>query len=100
MIARVWRATAAHPGQYRRVFEEEVLHDLQEVPGFRGAYLLADGPELVTLTLFDSMAAVRRFAGDGYEHEHVTPAARATLLRSDPAVRHYEVLAQADGPGG
>jgi hypothetical protein len=37
------------------------------VEGYRGAYLLRreipEGAEFVTLTLFDSMDAVRRFAG-------------------------------------
>jgi hypothetical protein len=63
----------------------------------RGAYLLArenDGAvEIRTLTLFDSLDAVRRFAGDDHERERVTPAARATLLDSDAVVRHFDVLA-------
>lgn len=98
MIARVWRARAATPDPYREVFTTEVAAELAAVPGFRGAYLLArgDGPETVlrTLTLFDTLDAVRGFAGAGYEREHVTPAARATLLGSDPAIRHYDVLAE------
>ncbi|WP_219470508.1 hypothetical protein [Nonomuraea rhizosphaerae] len=98
MIARVWRATTGTPERYRLVFEEEVLRELGGVPGFRGAYLLArprDGlTEIRTVTLFDSPQAVRRFAGEDWEREHVTPAARATLASSDPMIRHFTVLTE------
>lgn len=99
MIARVWRARTGGPGHtadYRRVFEGEVLGHLRGVAGFHGAYLLArQGPgsmEIATLTLFDSLDAVRRFAGEDPERAQVTPAARATLLDADPVVRHFDVL--------
>lgn len=98
MIARVWRARAATPDPYHEVFTTDVAAELTAVPGFRGAFLLArpDGPETVlrTLTLFDTLDAVRAFAGSGYEREHVTAAARAALLESDPEIRHYDVLAR------
>lgn len=101
MIARVWRARATTPDPYREVFTSEVAAELAAVPGFRGAYLLArpDGPETVlrTLTLFDTLDAVRAFAGSAYEREHVTPAARAAILGSDPRIRHYDMLARLRG---
>ena len=101
MIAREWRARAAAPGPYHEVFTGQVASELTAVPGFRGAYLLArpDGPETVlrTLTLFDALDDVRAFAGPAYEREHVTSAARAVILGSDPVIRHYDVLAQVPG---
>lgn len=97
MIARVWRARAESADPYREVFTTEVAPALTAIPGFQGAYLLArpDGPltALRTLTLFDALPAIQAFAGPAYEREHVTPAARATLLGSDPLIHHYEVLA-------
>lgn len=99
MIARIWDARTSGPGdtqRYQQVFDTEVLSQLSGVPGFRGAYLLAredDGAMAIrTMTLFESLAAVRRFAGQDYQREHVTPRARATLLGSDPAITHFEVL--------
>jgi hypothetical protein len=78
------------------VFETEVLERLSQVAGFRGAYLLGRQDRgfmaLRTLTLFESLEAVREFAGDRYERERVTPQARAALLDSDPAIRHFDVL--------
>ncbi|MFD0690164.1 antibiotic biosynthesis monooxygenase [Actinomadura fibrosa] len=99
MIARVWQARTSGPRtteEYRRVFQTEVLTSLRGIEGFRGAYLLArsdgDAVGIETVTLFESLDAVRSFAGKGYEREHVTPAARAVLLDSDPLIRHFDVL--------
>ncbi|HEX3489695.1 MAG TPA: hypothetical protein VHU92_10130 [Streptosporangiaceae bacterium] len=111
MIARIWDARTNGPRdtqRYRQVFDTEVLDHLSGVAGFRGAYLLASDDHqdqdhghhgvtaIRTITLFESMAAVRRFAGDDYQRERVTPQARATLLTSDPAIAHYEVLSLRD----
>jgi heme-degrading monooxygenase HmoA len=100
MIARSWTARTADRDaaeRYRQVFTTEVLEHLRAVPGFGGAYLLARESEesvrVRTLTLFDSLDAVRHFAGDPYDRERVTPAARATLLDSDPVICHFDVLA-------
>jgi heme-degrading monooxygenase HmoA len=99
MIARIWDARTAGQDateQYREVFETEVLDHLSEVAGFRGAWLLARQDRGVmairTLTLFDSLRAVREFAGERFERERVTPLARAALLSSDPVIRHFDVL--------
>jgi hypothetical protein len=108
--------------RYQQVFDTEVLDHLSGLAGFRGAYLLArdhrqdddhqdEGHQghsrqvhshqdhghhgvtaIRTITLFESIAAVRLFAGDDYQRERVTPQARATLLTSDPTIAHYEVL--------
>ena len=48
--------------------------------------------EFVTLMSFDSLAAVRTFAGEDYEVAVVPPQARALLLRFDERSTHYEVL--------
>jgi heme-degrading monooxygenase HmoA len=99
MIARVWQARTADrqaTRQYQHVFDGDVLGELQHTPGFHGALLLAHPGEAATrirtLTLFESMDDVRRFAGRDSDREHVTPAARAALLDSDPVVRHFDVL--------
>jgi heme-degrading monooxygenase HmoA len=100
MIARIWTARTSSlqaTQRYHHVFETEVLEHLGVVAGFRGAYLLArpdrGAMAIRTLTLFESLEAVRRFAGEDYERERVTRQARATLLDSDPAIQHFDVLA-------
>jgi heme-degrading monooxygenase HmoA len=99
MIGRMWRGWA-NPDQataYETHFQGEVLESLSAVPGCHGGYLLrhdaADGTEFITLTLFDSLDAVRAFAGDNYEQAVVAPAAQAALRDYERTVRHYTIVA-------
>ena len=75
-----------------------MLPGIHRVDGYLGAYLLRDdGPdevEFVTITLFDSLDAVREFAGDDFEVAVVPPEARRLLSRFDERSRHYETLAE------
>jgi heme-degrading monooxygenase HmoA len=100
MIGRVWRGWADETGAtaYEAHFREEVQGALAAVPGCHGGYLLRhdsdDGVEFVTLTLFDSLDAVRAFAGEGYEQAVVAPAAQAALRDYERTVRHYTIVAE------
>ena len=102
MIARVWRGRAlpANADGYEQHFRGEVLPELKRLEGFRGASLLrreADGlVEFVAVTRFDSLAAVRRFAGDDHERAVVAPAARRLLHDYDERVAHYEDVSLLD----
>lgn len=97
-ILRLWkgRATAAKAGDYVRHASQTVFPEVQSLPGHRGAYLLrrsvANGVELTVLTLWDSMDAVRGFAGPDPERAVVEPAARAALSDFEETVTHYEVV--------
>jgi heme-degrading monooxygenase HmoA len=74
-----------------------VLPGLKPVDGYRGGYVLrADGGaevEFVVINFFDSLDAVRRFAGAEYTVAVFEPEARALLSRVEPFARHYEVRA-------
>jgi hypothetical protein len=63
--------------------------------GYQGAYLLRrvvpGEVEFVTLTMFESLDAVRAFAGVDYEAAVVPPPARALLARFDQRSIHSEV---------
>jgi heme-degrading monooxygenase HmoA len=82
---------------------QSVRPNLEQSAGFRGLYLLRrrgrEEVEFLVLTLWDSMDAVRAFAGDQPELAVVEPEARAALLRFDHTVSHYEVLAAPDVAG-
>jgi hypothetical protein len=97
-ILRLWRgrATAAKAGDYVRHASKTVFPEVQSLPGHRGAYLLrrsvGNGVEFTVLTLWDSMDAVRGFAGPDPERAVVEPAARAALSDFDATVTHYEVV--------
>ncbi|GAB3403717.1 hypothetical protein [Flindersiella endophytica] len=95
MICRIWSArtsSRAAADSYQRIFETSVVADLRGIDGFRGAYLLRDDLELRTLTMFDSLDAIRAFAGDHYEQAHVTPQAQAVLADYDREVRHFDAI--------
>jgi heme-degrading monooxygenase HmoA len=100
MIARMWRgwaASTADADAYESHYRSEVLDSLQGVAGFTGARLLRrlagdDGEiELISVTFFDDLDAVRRFAGPGYEIAVVAEGARRVLSRFDEHVTHHEV---------
>jgi uncharacterized protein len=103
MILRMWRARsrAEKTGEYVQHAIKKVLPALRAIEGHRGAYLLrraVDGAvELVVLTLWESMAAVRRFAGAEPEKAVVEPEARAILSGFDEFVTHFEVVHRAEG---
>jgi heme-degrading monooxygenase HmoA len=102
MIARVWAAqtTPAHAPAYVTHFNSHVLPAVRQLDGFAGATLLQrpDGAavELVVITCWRSLDAIRAFAGDDLERAVVADEATALLTRFDARVRHYEITAQAD----
>jgi len=101
VIARMWQGwtRAEEADRYDRLYRTEVLSDLRQVPGFRGARLLrrtvAGETEFVSLTFFDDLEAIRAFAGPEYETAVVAEEARKVLVRFDERVRHYEIAFEA-----
>jgi len=99
MITRVWHGwtTHANAAAYEQLLRDDVLPGIDRIVGFAGASLLrretADGVEFVTLTRWNSLDAVRAFAGEDYERAVVPPEARALLSRFDETSLHYETVA-------
>jgi hypothetical protein len=103
VIARIWHGWSRdeRADAYERLVSSEVLPSIHRIDGFAGYELLrADsdegGREFVTVTYFQSLDAVRAFAGEEYELAVVPPEARELLTRFDERSRHYEVLARSD----
>lgn len=105
MIVRSWRGygAVAEAEAYPQHLLQSVRPKLERLPGFRGLYLLRrrelDEIEFLVLTLWESMDAVRAFAGEQPELAVVEAGARAALVRFDNTVGHYEVLASPDRAG-
>jgi heme-degrading monooxygenase HmoA len=99
MVVRSWRGYAAvsESQAYPKHLLQSVRPKLEQLAGFRGLYLLRrqgqEEVEFCVLTLWDSMEAVRAFAGDQPERAVVESEARAALVRFDDSVSHYDVLA-------
>lgn len=96
MITRVWRGwTAAEDADaYERFLLTELFPSLQQIPGFIGAEVLRrpdqDEVAFVTLTRFDSLDAIRAFAGDDYNVPVLEPTARALLSRYEEHAEHFD----------
>jgi heme-degrading monooxygenase HmoA len=98
MIARLWRGVAVggNADAYQRHATNTVFPALRDIAGHRGAYLLKRAmggrTEFLAVTIWDSMDAVRSFAGTDPETAIVEPEARAVLAEFDNFARHYEVV--------
>lgn len=99
MIARIWHGwtTPGNADQYEALLKEEIFVGIQNrrIPGFQSIQLLrreaGEEVEFVTIMRFDSLEAVREFAGDDYEGAVVPEKARAILSHFDERSQHYEI---------
>lgn len=99
MICRLWHGwtTPEKADRYEALLRDDIFVRIaaRAIAGYRGIELLrrpaGETVEFVTLMWFDSLEAVRSFAGEAYEQAVVPPAARALLLRWDERSVHYEV---------
>jgi heme-degrading monooxygenase HmoA len=102
MIARIWRgATRAGDAEaYVAYLEETGLKEYRATPGNAGAWVLwrtvGDRAEIVTLSLWPDMDAVRGFAGDDVERAVFYPEDDRFLVERALTAEHYEAV----GAGG
>ncbi len=102
MISRIWHGytTHANADAYESLLKSEIFTGIgdRRIPGYRGIQLfrrpLGAEVEFITVMWFDSIDAVRVFAGDDYEACVVPPKARAILSHFDERSQHYEVKAE------
>ncbi len=100
MVSRIWRGWTSHDNAaaYQSLLETEILPGIagRQIEGYGGAHLLrrdlVDEVEFVTVLWFESLDAVRSFAGEDYEAAVVPARARALLSRYDDRSAHYRVL--------
>ena len=96
MITRLWRGwtTVDNADAYERFLLEELFPSMRQIPGFRGADVLRrsehDEVVFVTLTRFDSIVAIKAFAGGDYETPVLEPQALALLARYEERALHFE----------
>lgn len=98
MIARTWRGwTKVEEAEaYVEYLLETGIKAYRETPGNLAAYILrrddADRTEFVTLTFWESMDAVARFAGEDVEQAVFYPEDDRFLVARETRVRHFEVI--------
>jgi heme-degrading monooxygenase HmoA len=97
VIARVWRGRTPpeNADAYQELLATTILPGIDRVQGFRGAELfrrdLGGEVEFMTVTRFDSVDAVREFAGEDYERAVVSEEAHRLLSSYDERVAIYEL---------
>ena len=98
MIARVWhgRVPAGKADAYYAYLQRTGLADYAATPGNRGVWVLrrteGDVVHYSLMTLWESLAAIERFAGDAPERARYYPEDADYLLECEPLVTHFEVL--------
>jgi len=96
VITRLWRGWTAreNAGLYETFLLTELFPAMRQIQGFRNADVLrrSDGDEVafVTLTRFDSLDAIRAFAGEQYEVPVLEPRALELLSRFDDRAYHFD----------
>ncbi|WP_286929458.1 MULTISPECIES: hypothetical protein [Aeromicrobium] len=106
MIMRRWRGAvrAQDADAYIAHQDDTGVREYRATPGNRGVFVLrrplGDLVEVVTLSLWDSMEDVRRFAGEQPEVAVFYPGDDELLVEKDLHVDHWEVTgADLDLPG-
>jgi heme-degrading monooxygenase HmoA len=97
MIARTWRGTVRQSDgdAYARYMQDTGVAAYAATPGNRGVWMLrrnvGDLAEFVMFTLWDSLDAVKAFAGDDHERAVFYPEDDRFLVDRDHTAKHYEV---------
>jgi heme-degrading monooxygenase HmoA len=100
LVARLWHGVVptTKGDAYAAYLHETGVKDCRATPGNRGVQILrrADGADthFLFISFWDSLAAIRAFAGDDLERARYYPEDRAYLRELEPRVTHYEVLAR------
>lgn len=109
MIARIWHGVtdAGRADEYFNYLRETGLSDYQNTPGNQGILVLRrienDAAHFHLLTLWQSIEAIKPFAGERIEKARYYEKDTEYLIELEPEVQHFEVLAQFNrrsSPGG
>ncbi len=99
MISRIWHGwtTKTNADTYESLLRKEIFVGIKarNIEGYKGIQLLRrelnNETEFITIMWFDSIGAVRIFAGEDYERAVVPESARKVLSRFDERSQHYVV---------
>ncbi|HEY7786771.1 MAG TPA: hypothetical protein VIB00_18720 [Pyrinomonadaceae bacterium] len=98
MVVRMWhgRVPTNKARAYRDFVNQKAIPDYRSVQGNVSVHILereeGDITHFITLTFWDSLEAIRGFAGDDLERAKYYPEDNDFLLEFEPRVVHYEVV--------
>jgi heme-degrading monooxygenase HmoA len=99
LIARIWRGQtlAIRADDYAKYLYDEGVCAIARIPGNRGVQMLrkvdGDIADFQVLSFWESVEAIKRFAGDKYEEVHHLPDDARYMIGAGPTVEHFEVVA-------
>ena len=71
-----------------------ILPGIHRIAGYKGSYVLrrdaGEEVEFITITFWESLDAIRAFAGPDYEQCVIAPEAAHLLTRHDERSTHYD----------
>lgn len=97
MIARIWKGAVRRSDgdEYAQYLRDTGLADYAKTPGNAGTYMLRrdteETTEYVMFTLWESVEAIKAFAGEDYEKSVYYAEDDRYLIEKEPGVAHYEV---------
>ncbi len=101
MVVRMWhgRVPKSKAPAYRAFTIGRAIPDYRSVKGNISVHILerteGEVTHFITLTFWENMDAVKRFAGEKPEAAKYYPEDKDFLLEFEPTVVHYEVVGQA-----
>ncbi len=101
MIARLWhgRVPTSKADAYRAFLVARAIPDYRSVPGNLSVRVLerreGEVTHFITLTFWESLDAIRAFAGHDAEIAKYYPEDAGFLLEYEPRVVHYEVVGKS-----
>ena len=105
MIARIWRGVVRREDgdAYAKYMEETGVAGYVAVPGNLSVTMIrrdvGDRCEFIMFTLWDSLEAVKAFAGDDHETAVFYPEDDRFLVERDETSSHWEVAAHVERQG-
>lgn len=103
MIARIWRGVVRRDDavEYAEYIRETGLDEYGTTAGNRGGWMLrrddGDRSEMITFSLWDSVDAIKAFAGEDIEAAVFYPEDDRFLVERETTVKHYEVVGHVEG---
>jgi heme-degrading monooxygenase HmoA len=97
MVARIWhgRTPADKADEYRQYLYEAGVKKIAAIPGNRGVQMMvsktADQGEFMVISYWDSIDAIKGYAGEQYTHVHDLPRDQDFLIDKETLVRHFDL---------
>lgn len=98
LIARIWhgQTQAAKAEEYTTYLYEAGIRAIAGIPGNRGVQMVrrirGDVADFQVLSYWDSLDAVRLFAGEDIEKVRHLPRDPEYMVGMEPVVQHFEVM--------